>query len=263
MTCTTTQAAQALTLLIPPHDWFQRLAVWSSLWAGTSRSSSQVCSSASVMVTLSVGCTISRSSSSASSVPSLVRLWSSVVVLVVNSDKDMTSPSYNVATAWLGEALTFGLCRFGSPKIKHPPVQHVLPESTGVRLLFFKIWDAFGEPQHGKIFPWSPGLLAQKFVTLLSAVHGDVISFHVGGPTLLRTCTIGGLRAGAAAPDFISTQSTSRTRWRGRWASDGVLKHYLQLGMYYGTAVRFSAPSQTQIQINQERLTVSMKTLSA
>ena len=39
----------------------------------------------------------------------------------------------DVVPIW-NEASAFGLCRIGSPKIKHPPVQHVLTESMGVRL---------------------------------------------------------------------------------------------------------------------------------
>ena len=83
-------------------------------------------------------------------------------------------PAEVLAMQWCGvvpiwtEPLSFGLCRIGNPKIKSPVVQHVvqhvLTESPGARQLLHAIWQAHGAQKSGRIYPWSPGFLAQSFL---------------------------------------------------------------------------------------------------
>ena len=39
--------------------------------------------------------------------------------------------------------------------------------------------------------------------------------------------------------DFLLHENLDRVKWRGRWANDSVLKHYLQLGVYHLAALQF------------------------
>ena len=55
----------------------------------------------------------------------------------------------------------------------------------------------------------------------------------------LRRFSVGGLRAGAATGDCLRAHNMARTRWRGRWASDAVPKHYLQRGTCHMSASAF------------------------
>jgi hypothetical protein len=155
------------------------------------------------------------------------------------------------------EVLSVGLVRIGNPKIKFPtPVQHVLMESEGVRAVLHTIWVAVGSPTTGLIFGWSPVQAAKRWDTILKYLHiGEVnMSGQPGAAEALwRRFTLGGLRAGAATADYLRTQNTARTRWRGRWSSDGVLKHYLQLGTYYLSSVKLSGRTQLIVSAERER----------
>ena len=61
--------------------------------------------------------------------------------------------------------------------------------------------------------------------------------------------TLGGLRSSGATLDFLRHENLDRVKWRGRWASDSVLKHYLQLGVYHLAALKFSDSARCQIQL--------------
>ena len=117
-------------------------------------------------------------------------------------------------------------------EVKNPPVQHVLVESLQVRNLIWRVWLGLGKPRGGRILPWSPALVARQWTHCLDMLflNRDVVS---DSRLASKKFTVGGLRPGAATADYLRTQNTSRTQWRGRWASPQVLRHYLQLGTYH------------------------------
>ena len=157
----------------------------------------------------------------------------------------------DIVSTW-EELQTCGISRVENPKIGSPPIQHVLTESRAVvRDILHVIWRSVGSPRDGKIklFAWR---LERLFIGSLrfSTDDGEIRHF-----------TVGGLRAGAATADYVRTQNTGRARWRGRWASDTVLKHYIQLGTYYASATEFSEPTLAAIDTNRAKLRVFVITL--
>ena len=147
-------------------------------------------------------------------------------------------PAEGLALTWddlhcvWGEELTFGVVRIREPKVKSPPVQHVLVEALQVRNLIWRVWLSLGQPRGGRVLAWSPALVARQWTHCLNMLFldRDVVSDK---RLASRRFTVGGLRPGAATADYLRTQNTSRTQWRGRWASPQVLRHYLQLGTYH------------------------------
>ena len=59
--------------------------------------------------------------------------------------------------------------------------------------------------------------------------------------------TPGGLRSSGATLDLMQRENLDRVKWRGRWANDNVLKHYLQLGVYHLASLNFSIESRRLI----------------
>jgi hypothetical protein len=149
-----------------------------------------------------------------------------------------------------GELLTHGVVRIGHPKIKRPPVQHVLIEAKFVADIvkaFKKVYGTKG----GRICRYSPTVLATKWRAALVKLRIEKdLTFagsQSGGSNVAHSLTVGGIRPGVATSDYLRTQNHSRTMWRGRWACAQTLRHYLQLGTYYLTALSFSPVTQAAI----------------
>lgn len=86
-----------------------------------------------------------------------------------------------------------------------------------------------------------------------AAGEGSVRLFGFGEPTFLdrwhRVCdvleikgqyVVAGLRAGGATHDYLTLQNIPRVRFRGRWAAEKSLEHYLQGCMSFIGASKFS-----------------------
>ena len=126
----------------------------------------------------------------------------------------------------------------------------MLTESRAVRDILHLIWCSVGSPRDGKIYHWSAGSLAKRVAWGLERLFIGSLRFSSDDGEI-RHFTVVGLRAGAATADYVRTQNTGRARWRGRWASDTVLKHYIQLGTYYASAIEFSEPTLAAIDTNR------------
>ena len=97
----------------------------------------------------------------------------------------------------------------------------------------------------------------KKWIILLKAfdIDGDIFISSTRRDlknVITRRFTPGGLRPGAATSDYLRTQNTSRTQWRGRWANPSVLRHYRQLGTYFLTAVKFAGPVRDRLKSFQQ-----------
>ena len=140
-----------------------------------------------------------------------------------------------------------GIFRVGKPKISNPPAQHILCESVFIREFFEHFRRSVGCPV-GRIFCWSPAMLAAKFHSLMDALHcGGDLPLNVSAKTqnmLTKKFTAAGLRPGAATRDFLLLSNLGRTQWRGRWQSQQTLKNYVQLDLRKLSAVFHSFASR-------------------
>ena len=151
------------------------------------------------------------------------------------------------------EPLTFGLVRVGSPKIKVPAVQHVLIECSFIREVFVLIRSVLDRPGHEHIFPWAPAQLAKQWQEMLRRIglHEDLDYVSAACDVeseFSKRLTPAGLRAGGVTSDFIRTQSTSRTQWRGRWADTKVMRHYIQLGEYHLAGLQWKEQTRRRLE---------------
>ena len=138
-----------------------------------------------------------------------------------------------------------GAVQIRNPKIKTPSVQHVIIECPGVASICRVIKTAFCRSERRRIFPYTTFALHRKWAFCMCALH----FFSLLKDPKLETSrpTVGGLRSSGATIDFMHHENLDRLKWRGRWSSDAVLKHYLQFGVYHLAALTFSATSRELI----------------
>ena len=177
-----------------------------------------------------------------------------MVLFIMLSSHCWLRPGETLKMLWddfssMQSGVTHGIVRIGNPKIRKPAVQHVLVEASFVSNIVILIKAHL--KGSGAMFPWSPTLLTKKWNWLLEEL-GVEKGLRLAGTQLSKSVsairmTPGGLRAGAATADYIATQNHSRTLWRGRWANAVTLRHYLQFGAYYLTALTFDEDTKERI----------------
>ena len=92
------------------------------------------------------------------------------------------------------------------------------------------------------MFPFTEFTLHKEWSAILRTLHLHCV---LSDPQLLSArVTPSGLRASGATLDFVRSENLSRVKWRGRWANDTVLKHYLQLGVYHLAGLSFTEACQ-------------------
>ena len=131
-----------------------------------------------------------------------------------------------------------GVVKIKNPKTKSPHSQHVIIEDPDIAVVCRTIKSAFCRSEQTHIFPFTTFALHRKWSHVCSKLQ---ITDVLHDPRLSVTKpTLGGLRSSGATLDFLVHENLDRVKWRGRWASDPVLKHYLQLGVYHLAALKFS-----------------------
>ena len=101
-------------------------------------------------------------------------------------------------------------------------------------------------------------LTTRAYILLITASDGTetlssfCCSLNVSavGPTtsiLRRRFGASGFRAGAATSHYLLNQNVSRTLWCGRWASAQTLRHYLQLGVYFASALHLGDATRMRL----------------
>ena len=121
-------------------------------------------------------------------------------------------------------------------------MQHVVIECARVRDLLMVLKAALSSSGGDVMIPLSPYQLHKKWEALISKIGMVVEVPSVGDQCLAvgRHFTPASIRPGVATADFLQLQSASRVQWRGRWADQKVLRHYLQMGSYYLAGLDFS-----------------------
>ena len=124
------------------------------------------------------------------------------------------------------EPLTFGVFRIRCPKIRTPPVQHVLVECSVVRDVIEFVRRALeGQPEQ-RMVPFSPYQLNKHLQKRLKLYNLDFewvpAGYTADARSLGRRLTPASLRPGMATADYLRTPSTSRTQWRHRWSDPKV-----------------------------------------
>jgi len=160
-------------------------------------------------------------------------------------------PGETLALKWdhicINELLdVHGVVCIHNPKIRTPNVQHVIVECPIVAKVATLIKDLCCSNVSASVFAgWSPFTLHKKWSHCVATLGLHIL---VKTPHSLNThITPGGLRSSGATGDFMRHENLSRVKWRGRWATDSVLKHYLQLGIYHLASLQFAASARARI----------------
>ena len=140
-----------------------------------------------------------------------------------------------------------GVLRITNPKIKAPATQHVIIESSLVASICDFMRARFCSSSTSAVFRFTTFTLHKEWVSCVHQLHMQKV---LNEPQLLSSrVTPSGLRSSGATLDFLRKENLGRVKWRGRWANDAVLKHYLQLGVYHLAAVSFSDKSLQAIDL--------------
>ena len=131
-----------------------------------------------------------------------------------------------------------GVVTIRNPKIKVPHTQHVLIECPFVAAFCAHMKNAHGGSVDSQVFSFTTYGLHKNWTFLVQTLALNQLARHSSG--LVTHATPGGLRSSGATLDFLNFESLDRVKWRGIWATDGALKHYLQLGVYHLAAVQLS-----------------------
>ena len=138
-----------------------------------------------------------------------------------------------------------GVVRISHPKIKSPATQHVIIESPAVAKVAAAIKSVYCLAAASPVFPFSEFALHKEWSAILRTLHLHCV---ISDPQLLSArVTPSGLRSSGATLDFLLHENLSRVKWRGRWANDTVLKHYLQLGIYHLAGLHFTDACQKAV----------------
>ena len=138
-----------------------------------------------------------------------------------------------------------GVVRISNPKIKAPATQHVIIESPVVARIASAIKAVYCRSSNSSVFPFTEFTLHREWSVILRTLHLYAV---ISDPKLLSArITPSGLRSSGATLDFLLHENLSRVKWRGRWANDTVLKHYLQLGVYHLAGLHFSDACQRAV----------------
>ena len=131
-----------------------------------------------------------------------------------------------------------GVVCISNPKIKSPATQYVLLESAAVAKVCKHMKLQFCRNAHARIFPFNQ---QQLHVLWLQVIRKLGLRDLLHDPRVIHThATLGGLRSSGATLDFLRHENLDRVKWRGRWQSDAVLKHYLQMGVYHLAVLKFT-----------------------
>jgi hypothetical protein len=153
------------------------------------------------------------------------------------------------------ELITHGVVRIGHPKIKRP-MQHVLIEASFVAAVLDAFKAAFGR-QGGLVCTYSPPVLASRWRKTLVRlqIEKDIPKGSAAASVehASKSLTVGGIRPGVATSDYLITQNTSRTMWRGRWMCPQTFRQYLQLGTYHLTAIELPERAKREVSIARNR----------
>ena len=130
-----------------------------------------------------------------------------------------------------------GVVTIRNPKIRMPATQHVIIESPFVAAFCRVMKSQFYRSARVRMLPFTSQQLHVRWTRLVQALElRDILR----NPRNLNTqATPGGLRSSGATVDFLAHENLDRVMWRGRWANQSVLKHYLQLGVYHLAALQF------------------------
>ena len=132
-----------------------------------------------------------------------------------------------------------GVVSIRCPKVKSPPVQHVVIESVSIAAVVNEVRAQLCHDPLTPVFTWNPAALHRKWVAALACLclNHDVVK---DSRLLSSRFTPAGLRTSGATADFLRNENLDRVMWRGRWHSLPVLKHYLQLGVAHLASMSFS-----------------------
>ena len=99
-----------------------------------------------------------------------------------------------------------------------------------------------------RVFPFTEFSLHKELSAILKTLHLHCV---ISDPQLLSArVTPSGLRSSGATLDFLHHENLSRVKWRGRWANDTVLKHYLQLGVYHLAGINFTDAGKSAVTLH-------------
>jgi hypothetical protein len=134
---------------------------------------------------------------------------------------------------------TFGVIRVRGPKIKNTRLQHVTIELQWIRNVLATILADWPQAPTSRVCACNPIAFRRKWDEAMSAlgVSGEQ---RIDDRLVDKRFTPGSLRPGWATADYLAKASLSRLQWRGRWATFGVLKHYIQLGTYHMAALQMT-----------------------
>ena len=139
-----------------------------------------------------------------------------------------------------------GVARIRKPKIRMPPIQHVTVEFSWIAVLYQAVRQMAEGKDRERIFPWDSCTLHLKWKRTMSCLGVSSVQ-DVDRPEELRHYTPAGLRPGGATADYLYYQNIGRLQWRGRWKSQAVLEHYIQMGVYYLSDMTQTAESRALI----------------
>ena len=143
-----------------------------------------------------------------------------LVLFVIFSFHCWLRPAEGLASLWddisiiRGEVITHGVVRIGNPKVRKPPVQHVLIECRAVARVYEVLAGRF-YVKGRRLCNFSPTVLAAiwRAILVTLGLERPIVIGNLPASNENSSCknrTVGGFQPGAATSDYLVTQNCSR-----------------------------------------------------